>query len=155
MDDLPAPERPMSSTLRCFWRLPRSGVLMLDLVAGVCKFFEEACIIAVLMLSYLAARNLSSTGRSSAAELSLTKLALPVTTGLGAVDFSRYTSNLTPSPTSSPVSKPVAIATLSTRHVLPLRLLRQARILYLSVLDALPHATGERGMNGNSGVVSC
>lgn len=28
MEDLPAPERPMSSTLRCFWRLPRSGVLM-------------------------------------------------------------------------------------------------------------------------------
>ena len=28
MDDLPAPERPISSTLRCFWRLPRSGVLM-------------------------------------------------------------------------------------------------------------------------------
>jgi hypothetical protein len=56
---------------------------MLVLIAGLCKFFEEACIIAVLMLSYLAARNLSSTGRSSAAELSSTKLALAVTTGLG------------------------------------------------------------------------
>lgn len=129
MDDLPAPDRPMSSTLRCFWRLPRSGVLMLDLVAGVCKIFEEACIIAVMMLSYLAARNLSSTGRSSAAELSSTKLALAVTTGLGTIDFSRYTSNLTLSPRSSLVNKPVAIAIFSARRVFPLRPLRQVPIL--------------------------
>jgi hypothetical protein len=28
IDDFPAPDRPISSTLRCLWRFPRSSVLI-------------------------------------------------------------------------------------------------------------------------------
>jgi hypothetical protein len=34
MDDLPAPERPMSRTLRCLWRRLRSMVLISVVMSG-------------------------------------------------------------------------------------------------------------------------
>ena len=99
MDDLPAPERPISSTLRCFWRLPRSGVLISRFVAGGCERLGEVVYIAV----YLDALLSRCTDGAQALKHSRT---LAVTTGLG-TDFRRpsTTSNAALVPVFQPVSK--------------------------------------------------